>query len=296
MIGSSGLPSENLSDQLARAARYIAGRQCQDGGFCVYRNAYLEEPNLSDTWLALAGLRLLGVDIPRPNEVGIWLDGFNVALLHHSALHDWVFSKQLLDATWAPDTQVCQRIAALPLLPPKQKNASLSSLKGLLNVARLKAEFASVEGATEVVTWLQGLRHQGYGSKPNLQETALALELLAMLGAPDETDQTRVFVDALQSPYLGFNNTLDSRCCRLDILLAGLQCCARLGLSVKYGEVIAAIVFAAQRGDGAFADAPGSLATLESHYNALVLINMLMPLHPAAAQLSSQNMPGMHRP
>jgi hypothetical protein len=56
------MPLTNLSEKLARAARYIAGRQCQGGGFCVYRNVYLEEPNLSDTWHALAGLRLLGVD------------------------------------------------------------------------------------------------------------------------------------------------------------------------------------------------------------------------------------------
>jgi hypothetical protein len=279
MTVSSALPLDNLSEKLARAARYIAGRQCQSGGFCVYRNVYLEEPNLSDTWLALAGLRLLGVDLPRPHEVSGWLDSFHVALLHHSALHDWIFSKQLLDAAWTPDPQLRQRIAALPLLPPQQEDAAWSPLKELIRVARLKATFARIEGAAEVVTWLQGLRHNGYGSKPNLQDTALALDLLALLGAPDETEETRAFVDALQSPYLGFNNTLDSRHCRLETLLAGVQCCAHLGLPVKHGAVIVSTVFAAQRGDGAFADVPGSLATLDSHYNALVLINMLMPLH-----------------
>lgn len=31
------------------AVRYIAGRPCRDGGFCFYRTAELEEPNLADT-------------------------------------------------------------------------------------------------------------------------------------------------------------------------------------------------------------------------------------------------------
>jgi hypothetical protein len=224
--------------------------------------------------------------------------GFNVALLYHNALHDWVFSKRLVCATWMPDLETCQRIATLRLLPPKQQDKQMGSLKGILRTVQLKAAFAHVECAPELVTWLQGLRHNGYGSKPNLQDTALALELLTLLGAPDETDQTRHFVDALQSPYLGFNNTLDSRHCRMETLLAGLQCCAHLGLSVKHGEVIASIVSAAQRGDGAFADMPGSLATLESHYNALVLIKMLTPLNPppAQAQASVQNTQGIHKP
>jgi len=298
-FGATGEPRMSrvdLSDPLARAAQYIAGRQCQEGGFCVYRNVYLEEPNLSDTWHALAAFKLLDVAVPRLNEVGGWLDSFNAASLYHNALHDWIFSKQLLDSTWTPDRQTRQRIVTLSLLPPKQEDAQLSSLKGLLRMARLKAAFAGIESAPEVVTWLHGLRHNGYGSKPNLQDTALALELLALLGAPDDTDETRRFVDASQSPYLGFNNTLDSRYCRLDIILAGVQCCARLDLPVKHGNVIVSIVFAAQRGDGAFADVPGSLATLESHYNALLLLDVLMRLNPRAVQFRRQKEHGVHKP
>lgn len=109
------MPRVDLNEPLARAAQCIAGRQCEGGGFCVYRNAYLEEPNLSDTWHALAALKLLDVAVPRAGEVDSWLDSFNAASLHHNALHDWIFSKQLLDATWIPNPQTCQRIAALPV-------------------------------------------------------------------------------------------------------------------------------------------------------------------------------------
>jgi len=41
----------------ARTLRYIVERQCKIGGFCFYR---LEEPNGSDTYFAIATLRLLG--------------------------------------------------------------------------------------------------------------------------------------------------------------------------------------------------------------------------------------------
>lgn len=288
------MPWADLNEPLALAAQYIAGRQCEAGGFCVYRNEYLEEPNLSDTWHALAALKLLDVAVPKSGEVGNWLDGFDTASLHHNALHDWIFSKQLLDTTWIPDPQTCQRIAALALLPPRQEDAPLSFLKGLLRIAQLKAAFDSIEQAPEVVTWLHGFHHGGYGSKANLQDTALALALLSALGVPDQTNETRRFVDALQSPYLGFNNTLDSRYCQLDTMLAGVQCCAQLGLPVRHGEVIASIVFAAQRGDGAFADAPGSLATLESHHNALTLLNVLRRLNPAITSATRQSAREVH--
>lgn len=161
-------------------------------------------------------------------------------------------------------------------------------------MAQMKAAFTSIEPAPEVVTWLHGFHHGDYGSKPNLQDTALVLALLSALGIPDQANETRRFVDALQSPYLGFNNTLDSRYCRLDTILAGVQCCALLGLPVKHGEVISALVFAAQRGDGAFADAPGSLATLESHHNALTLLDTLRRLNPAMTSVMRQSGQEVH--
>lgn len=290
------MPWTNTSEALALAARYIVGRQCQAGGFCVYRYEHLEEPNLSDTWLALAGLRLLEVDPPRPGAIDTWLDGFHAASLYHDALHDWVFSKQMLSPTWQPDAQTVQRIQDIPLQPPKPDDKLPGCLQGLLKTVRLKAAFAHRDPAPDVVAWLRTLRHDGYGSKPNLQDTALALDLLAALGAPDDSAQTRRFVEELQSPYLGFNNTADSRSGRVETMLAGVRCCAHLGLPIRHGEVIASIVLGAQRADGAFANVPGALPTLESHYNALVLLKMLRPRHPPARQVPPKHTAGIHRP
>lgn len=265
----------DYSDSFARAAAYVQGRQCRNGGFCFYRNEYLEEPNLSDTWHALAALKLLQVTTPRSDDVEAWLAGFDPTTLHPEALHDWAFSRQLIRPAWAPAPQLTRQIATLPLLPPDQPDNFSGSLGQLLRIAQLKAAFAIVEDVPVIIAWLNDHHHGGYGAKPNLQDTALALELLAAFGAADKTAETRAFIDSLQSPSLGFNNTLDSRYCRIDILLAGVCCCIQLDLPVRYGDVIASTVFAAQRADGAFADVPGSLPTLESHYAALVLLDML---------------------
>lgn len=276
----------DCNDRLAQAASYIRGRQCRNGGFCFYRNDYLEEPNLGDTWHALAALKLLAVDVPRLNEVVLWLDGFAPASLNLDGLHDWAFSRRLLLPTWAPDQGTCAQIAELPLLPPNQDENLSGFIERLIRIVELKAAFTDVESAPGVIAWLQKFHRGGYGYKPNLQETALALKLLAGLGEPDETDETKHFVDSLQSPQLGFDNTVDSRYCRLDILLAGVRCCTRLGLPVKYSDIITSIAFGAQRRDGAFADVPGALPTLESHHAALELLDMLRMIDRPASPVA----------
>jgi hypothetical protein len=288
------MPWQDLPDRLARAVQYVVGRQCQSGGFCVYRNDYLEEPNLSDTWHALAALKLLDADIPRLQAVDSWLDSFCFTSLHHDALYDWLLAKRLTHVNWCPDAQTVDRIAALPLVPPRQADSYRGALQSLLRTVRLKAAVSAPCRAPGVLAWLHGLRHLNHGASTNLMDTAAVLELLAALGEPNESDEIRAFVDALQSPYMGFNNTLDSRYCRLDTMLAGMQCCVRLGLAVRFQQVIRFIAFAAQRQDGAFADVPGALPTLESHHTALVLLSMLIPLHCGTDAAKATPSAGLH--
>ncbi len=265
----------NYGDSYARASSYVFGRRCGNGGFCFYRNEYLEEPNLSDTWHALASLKLLGTALPESQDLDAWLGGIDSNRLHPEALHDWVFSRQMMHADWTPDQKTCRRISALELLPSQREGGISYSLAALLRIVRLKSCFSTLERPTDVIAWLGQRHHGGYGGKPNLQETALALELLAAFGTPDQTAETRAFVDSLQSPLLGFNNTPDSRYCRIDILLAGVRCCAQLDLPIRHAGTIRSTVLSAQREDGAFADVPGSLPTLETHYSALLLLDML---------------------
>ena len=266
----------DLISRLSLAARYVRGRQCRNGGFCFYRHEHLEEPNLFDTWHALKSLDILDVEPPRQSAIDGWLEGIDSAALNRAALYYWTSSRRLIRPTWAPDDRVWSRIEELPLLPPRRAGDLSGPLAGLLHMARLKSAFSHVEPAPLVVDWLHRHHHGGYGEKPNLQDTARALELLEILGTPDRSDDTREFVESLQSTSWGFNNTLDSTYCRLGTLLAGVRCCARLGLPVRNVDVIRSIVSSAQRADGAFADVPGALSTLESHHHALALLKALV--------------------
>lgn len=278
-IGTEPMHPEAHDTRSTLAIEYVLGRQCHNGGFCFYRFEDLEEPNLGDTWHALASLRLLGADIPHRDTLLTWLNRYPTASLHRDALFYWTFSHRLIDPEWVPDDRIRERIRQLPLQPPGQTDDVSDALAARLRSIRLKATFGAVEPAPRIIQWLHDLHDGGYGRKPNLLDTADALELLGMLGVEDRTEDTRAFVDALQTPLLGFNNTRDSHYCRLRILYAGVRCCRRLGIPIRHPDVIVATVHAAQRPDGAFADVPGALPTLETHHQALALLAMITGAH-----------------
>jgi len=59
MSRSGSVSKVRLEAALEPAAAYVTGRQCRNGGFCYYRYADLEEPNLHDTYYAVAAGGLL---------------------------------------------------------------------------------------------------------------------------------------------------------------------------------------------------------------------------------------------
>ncbi|WP_449425497.1 hypothetical protein [Rhodanobacter lindaniclasticus] len=72
--------SLKLASALNRARAYLLERQSPSGGFCFYRGYYAEEPNLSDTWHAIAVLiGLLGVDLPEKNSHASFVIGQPIA-------------------------------------------------------------------------------------------------------------------------------------------------------------------------------------------------------------------------
>lgn len=59
MQRSKVISQSRLEVALEQAADYVTSRQCCNGGFCYYRYADLEEPNLHDTYYAVAACELL---------------------------------------------------------------------------------------------------------------------------------------------------------------------------------------------------------------------------------------------
>ena len=87
MLRSRVVPDSRLEQVLDKAADYIASRQCRNGGFCYYRYADLEEPNLHDTYYAVAACRLLQREIPNPDRVVEYLRSMQTAGRQSSYLY-----------------------------------------------------------------------------------------------------------------------------------------------------------------------------------------------------------------
>src|SRR5512144_1681376 len=87
-MGRSTLTSSSrLKQALERATEYVTSRQCRNGGFCYYRYADLEEPNLHDTYYAVAACELLHSEVPYPERVVAYLRSMRLAGRQSSYLY-----------------------------------------------------------------------------------------------------------------------------------------------------------------------------------------------------------------
>lgn len=274
--------SPDLMDRIKaarqRAAGYLHDRQSDTGGFCFYRSPYIDQPNLHDTWHAVAALALLGIDVPRKDVLVDDLCAARPAGL--DALYFIVRTLDLLQSPSLTDLPQPSGIRALPLSAPPAGSAVAASswLTRTLKTAWLRQRFGLLSQATDVAQHIHGLRHDGgYGDKPNLCDTGLALRILALLGAPAPAADTRAFVERKQLPGYGFTLTDDSRLCNVDVLYGGLQCCAMLSLAVRHATDILRFGLGCQAAGGGFAGAPGAAPNIALTHRALQIFGALAP-------------------
>ena len=273
------IPSSRLEQALERAAAYVTGRQCRNGGFCYYQYADLEEPNLHDTYYAVAACELLQREVPYPDRVITYLRSMQTAGRQSSYLYYAGFTARRLGDLGLLDQAFLEKVAALQLwLPPAGSQVPLSEwLEDSLRVIRLQQAFTdSLEGEA-IAAFVRGLLHQGgAGTTPNLRDTYLALRILATLDRLTGLDETQAFIERLQVPTLGFKYTETALSDPdIDTLYAGVFSCALLGLSLWYAEDILSTVLSCQRLHGGFARASDSLGNLNTHYKALRIIYQL---------------------
>ncbi len=260
-----------------RAAGYLHDRQSDTGGFCFYRSPYIDEPNLHDTWHAAAALALLGIDVPRKDVLVNDLCAARVSGL--DSLYFVVRTLDLLQSSSLKDLPQ-SGIRALPLSAPPAGSAVAASnwLARTLKTAYLRQRFDMLSQAPDVLQHIRDLRRDGgYGDKPNLCDTGLALRLLALLGGPAPGPDTHAFVERKQLPSYGFTLTDDSRLCNVDVLYGGLQCCAMLSLPVKHAADLLRFVLGCQAASGGFAAAPGAAPNIALTHRALQILDTLAP-------------------
>ena len=255
-----------------RAAQYVLSRQCASGGFCFYRSEHIEEPNLADTHHAVATLKLLGHVIPRLPDLVAFLDRFPPSG-QPAHLYYLLESKHALDPAFRPAERFVRLIRNLRLNEP----SSSSDLTGWLERARLivqlKREYAEpVEGA-RMRRWLERVsRDGGFGSRPNLRDTWLALEILETCNDVGTWPQIADFVDRLQMESCGFSDTVVSRTANIDVIFAGVRCCGLLALPIRYPHQALRFALQCQTGNGGFSRAPDALPSIEYTYEAICTV------------------------
>lgn len=287
---TSSFPAPTSTDRrrshavTAAAVSYLLGRQSPNGGFCFYRTNGVEEPNLFDTFHAVAALTQLGCPVPRQPVLINFLQRFALDE-QTNALYYRAFTLKNLGRADLVDTGAIHRLA---LEPPLSQRITLSAaLRRLYQGLQLKRGFGGVAadfgGLAKAVCALQD--HGGYGDKPNLEDTATALSVLAVLGALDRhtAARARPFVDALQVEGFGFTLTLDSLKPGLDVIRAGIEACDLLDLPLRFGSAIERLVLACQAADGGFARVPGALPEIESTHHAIEILRHIDAASDAAA-------------
>lgn len=273
----TAVPAPVSGQALCRARDYFVARQCRSGGFCFYRTAYLEEPNLHDTWHALAALGLLGARAPRPAAIMDFV-GSEPATAQPYALYYRVRILGLLGGSDPGQAGVRVAVAALaaPVPPAGFAEDPTPGLYRLRLILWLKRSFGLVFPAQAIAHGLREVedRDGGFGSPPNLLATRQALAVLDLCGARP-SERTWGFVAGLATPDFGFRLTVDGLAPSLEVTCAGVPCCRRLVLPIHHAGGALGFILECQTGDGGFSREPGALPDIGLTHLALAALSVL---------------------
>jgi hypothetical protein len=268
---------EAVTRAIDRSLAYVASRQCRAGGFCFYRTEYLEEPNLHDTYYALAAYRVANRDIQDRARTRSYLRAL-APFGPQSANLYYVTSVQRWLGEPGPDRDVTRLITALRVrtLDIFDGGSVSAWLSDTLRVLRLKHAFSlPVDVATPRAVIRAVFRDEHADYRGNLVDVYRALAILARIGASGEADDLKRFVERMQTRSLGFRDTDVSSSVNVDVLYAGVFGCALTGIAVaNSGDVLTQVLYS-QRETGGFARAPGTAGNLQSNYKALRILRHL---------------------
>jgi hypothetical protein len=261
-----------------RATAYLLSRQTPSGGFCFYRWGGIEEPNLADTAFALDSLQRLGQPVPNPDAVQAFARRFADARQPDALQHRMAIARALGQPP-AQDDALRQAVAAMPWPEPPALGAGDAVSAWLRRARRWVALRRAVDLPIDehgLLDALDGMvKDGGVGIPPNLLDTHAALDIAALCGRPLRREDVRQFVDSLQVPLLTFTLTALSRIARLDVIAAGVESCALLGLPLRYRADALRFVLGCQTAGGGFAPSPGALADIECTHAAVCLLQTL---------------------
>lgn len=302
----SSIPPASLvskcSDAVERAAAYIRTRQSPSGGFCFYRYGGIDEPNLGDTYCAVAALRLFGIEVLNARKTADFVSEARIFGLTY--LYFCAFTLEHLGLASRISEETLAAIQSLSIAIPEDAGSVDTSgwLESVRKLIRLQQRFTpmSLAGTTghdkqagnpgAVASYVHSdsryaqiagfvsdlLKRGGFGVRSNLWDTCLALSVGALLGLRPPEDVAS-FIDSLQEPPVGFLMTPRSAVSNLDVAYAGARCCEILDLTVRHRHEMIDFTLSCQSTNGGFAHAPMALPNLEFTYRALQTLAMLVP-------------------
>jgi len=252
-----------------RVLDYVFERRCRGGGYCFYR---LEEPNGSDTYHALATLRLLG-RVERDDKTATYLR-----------------ERQGPDGAYESIFQAnyCLRGLAILGVPPKTDPFSyIHRHLQVYDVERLPAEVTSIFSKMLTVMDLQHLighpisRRQravvkdflfryrqadrGFGHPySTLVETSQAVRILSRLDDPLEALVVDRFLMACEDPVFGFVDVPGTTTAFLEHVHAGILLSGLIAYDPRHAASGRAFIEACQNRNGGFSRTThAGIATLE---------------------------------
>lgn len=274
--------SRKLASALDRARTYLLERQSPNGGFCFYRGYYAEEPNLSDSWHAIAVLvGLLGTDLPEKNSHASFIIGQPIEpqplLLYYR-----VRGLLALGADDPKSATVRSGVAALQahFLDTATHASLAATLQRVRRTVWLKRHFGLPMALDDLASALLLGEHEdgGYGTPSNLLDTDAAIAVLMSCGqvSPPRTGD---FVKRMALPGFGFRLTAGSLSPNLETTCAGIRSCCRLGMTIPHAQDAMAFVLSCQTGSGGFARAADALPDITlTHLALATLARQMAPL------------------
>lgn len=236
--GAGPVPAR-VPDLPSGTVEYVRSRRCPSGGYCFYR---LDEPNAGDTCFALGILSFLGEmdadektirflqnlqypDGSYPSLSCALFAGWALRMLHAEPFHDP--SGYILRSLPRPDPRT-RVIDSLSLFEPLRAWAALADLYGV------KIPPDSGEAVTATVLSFRS-EMGGFGVPvPTLQDTRIALEILAFLGQGCNDGGTVSFMNACGDPEFGFLGRPGSKPAFLEQVHAGLRLALLLGVAPRH--------------------------------------------------------------
>jgi hypothetical protein len=283
---SAALSTSLLSrcaDAVARAAAYIRTRQSPSGGFCFYRYGGIDEPNLGDTYYAVAALRLFNIEVPNARKTMEFVAEARIFGLTY--LYFCCFSLEHLGFASRVAEEALELIRSLPITVPQPASSVDPSgwLETVRKTIRLQQRFTPMTAGRpgrpyeQVAGFVVDLMmREGFGVRSNLWDTRVALSVGALLGLRPPEDMA-AFVDSLQQPPVGFLMTPRSAVASLDVAYAGARSCEILGIAVRYRQEVIDFTLSCQTDNGGFAHAPMALPNIEFTYRGLRTLAILVP-------------------